>query len=54
MAKPKKTKDSTQEYFWTGEWQKDEAEAEKDIRAGRVSKTKDAGELIEELKAEDS
>ncbi len=49
LLAPKKLVDSSQAYFWSSKWQKDEAEAEKDIKAGRVSKTKDAKELIEEL-----
>ena len=47
---PQKLVDSSQAYFWTKEWQKKELEAEKDIRAGRVSKTRNAKELVKQLK----
>ena len=47
---PQKLVDSSQAYFWTKEWQKEELEAEKDIRAGRVSKTRNAKELVKQLK----
>lgn len=53
MPKQKKTKGSGQEYFWTEEWQKEDAEADEDIKAGRVSKTKNVKELIQKLKSED-
>ena len=38
-----------QEYFFTPEWQKDEKEAEEDIKAGRVTKTKNLNELFDTL-----
>ena len=38
-----------QAYFHTADWQKDEKEAEKDIRKGRVTKTKHLKELFKEL-----
>lgn len=44
MAIPK-----DQAYFFTPEWQKDEKEAEEDIKAGRVTKTKDLEELFDIL-----
>lgn len=50
LLEPKKLVDSSQAYFWTKEWQKEELEAEKDIRVGRVSKTKNAKELIRQLR----
>lgn len=50
LLKPKKLIDSTQAYFWTKEWQKEELEAEEDIKAGRVSKTKNVKQLIRQLK----
>lgn len=34
---PKKLIDADQAWFWTGEWQEGEREAEEDVRAGRVS-----------------
>ena len=34
---PKKLIDADQAWFWSPEWQKEEREAEEDIRAGRVS-----------------
>lgn len=50
LLQPKKLVDSSQAYFWTKEWQREELEAEKDIRAGKVSKTKNVEELIKQLK----
>lgn len=50
LLEPKKLVDSSQAYFWTKEWQEEELEAESDIKAGRISKTKNAGELIRQLK----
>lgn len=50
FLKPKKLIDSSQAYFWTREWQKEERKAEEDIKAGRVSKTKNVKELIRQLK----
>lgn len=38
-----------QSWFWTKEWQKGELEAEADIRAGRVSKTRSLKELFRKL-----
>ena len=38
-----------QAYFWTKEWQAGEREAEEDIRAGRVTKTKNLKELFRKL-----
>jgi len=38
-----------QAYFHTKEWQKDEKEADKDIKSGRTTKTKNIKELFEEL-----
>jgi len=38
-----------QAYFWTSEWQKDEREADEDIKAGRVKRFSTAEELIADL-----
>jgi len=38
-----------QAWFWTKEWQKGELEAEADIQAGRVSKTRSLKELLRRL-----
>ncbi len=50
LLEPKRLVDSSQAYFWTKEWQEEELEAEKDIKAGRISKTKNARELVKQLK----
>ncbi len=38
-----------QAYFYTPEWQKEEADAHQDIKKGRATKTKDLKELCKEL-----
>jgi len=38
-----------QAYFYTPEWQKEEAEAREDIKKGRVTKTKDLKGLFRKL-----
>ena len=38
-----------QAYFYTSEWQKEEAQAAKDIKKGKVTKTKNSKELFKEL-----
>jgi antitoxin component of MazEF toxin-antitoxin module len=38
-----------QAYFYTPEWHKEETGAEKDIKEGRVTKTKNLKELFKEL-----
>ena len=50
MLKPAKLVDPAQAYFWTKEWQRDEQEAEDDIRKGRVKAFKNIKELIKDLK----
>ncbi len=38
-----------QAYFYTADWQKDEAKADEDIKKGRVTKTKNLKELFNQL-----
>ena len=38
-----------QAYFYTPEWQKEEKQAQEDIKKGRVTKTKNVKELFKEL-----
>lgn len=38
-----------QAYFYTPEWQKEEAEASEDIKKGRATKTKNIKELFKEI-----
>lgn len=49
VVTPKKLVDKSQVYFWTEEWQKGEAEAEADIKAGRVKTYDSVEELLEDL-----
>jgi hypothetical protein len=45
----KRLVDKSQAYFWTEDWQKGEAEAEADIKAGRVKTFDSVEELLEDL-----
>lgn len=40
VGKPKKLVDAGQAWFWSRQWQRQEREAEKDIRAGRIRERK--------------
>lgn len=46
---PQRTIDKDQIWFWTERWQKLEAEAEKDIRKGRVKTFNSVEELFDEI-----
>jgi len=46
---PQKTIDKDQGWFWTERWQKLEAEAEEDIRKGRVKTFDSVEELFDEI-----
>ena len=47
----KKFEQSYQNYFRTPQWQKNERQADEDIKKGRVTKTKNVKELIKKLRA---
>ena len=49
ILEPKILIPKDQAYFYTKEWQADEQEAEKDIREGRITKSKDLNELFKEI-----
>ena len=49
MLVPKKLVDKSQAYFWTEDWQKGEAEAEADIKAGRIEAFDSVEQLLEDL-----
>ena len=49
VVTPKKLVDKSQAYFWTEKWQKGEAEAEADIKAGRVKAFDSVEELLKDL-----
>ncbi len=52
VLKPVKIIHPAQAYFYTPEWQKGEAEADKDIAEGRISKVYDnVDELIKDLES---
>lgn len=46
---PQATVDKDQSWFWRGRWQKLEAEAEEDIRRGRVKSFDSVEELFDEM-----
>ena len=49
VLEPKILIPKDQAYFYTGDWQADEKEAEEDIKQGRVTKTKNLDELFKKL-----
>ena len=50
QIKPKELVDKSQAWFWTKEWQEGEKEANRDIKAGRVSRKFDtAKEAVQNL-----
>lgn len=49
LLRPKKVIDSTQAWFWSPAWQAGEAEAEADIRAGRMEIHKSDDAFLESL-----
>jgi AbrB family looped-hinge helix DNA binding protein len=49
VVTPKKLVDKSQAYFWTEAWQKGEAEAEADIKAGRIKTFDSVEDLLEDL-----
>jgi len=49
MMTRNKPVDKSQAYFWSEEWQKGEAEAEADIKAGRVKAFDSVEQLLEDL-----
>ena len=48
---PKTVIDKDQTWFWTKEWQREEMEAEEDIRKGRTKRFKSVKALMEDLKS---
>ena len=50
VLRKKSLVDASQAYFWTGEWQQGEHEAQEDIRRGRVKRFRSARALIADLK----
>ena len=51
IVEPQMVIPKDQAYFFTSEWQKDEKEADRDIREGRVIKAKNVKELIKKLRS---
>jgi len=49
MMTPKKLVDKSQAYFWAEDWQKGEAEAEADIKAGRIKTFDSVEDLLEDM-----
>ena len=50
VLKPVVIIDKSQTWFWSKSWQKEEREAEKDIKNGRVKTFNNAEELMKDLK----
>jgi len=50
---PQETIDKDQAWFWTKRWQKLEAEAEQDIREGKVKSFDSVEDLIDEMEGKD-
>ncbi|HPK86951.1 MAG TPA: AbrB/MazE/SpoVT family DNA-binding domain-containing protein [Atribacterota bacterium] len=50
ILKPVVIIDKSQAWFWTEKWQKEEREAESDIKAGRIKSFHSADELMKDLK----
>lgn len=46
---PQETIDKDQTWFWTERWQKKEAEAEEDIKKGRVKSFESVEDLFDEI-----
>ena len=50
--RPRVLTDPTQSWFWTDSWQTMERQAQSDIAAGRVARTNDVEEFLDELEAD--
>ena len=50
VLRKKSLVDASQAYFWTEGWQRDEREAQEDIRRGRTKRFRSAKALIADLK----
>ena len=50
ILKPVVIIDKSQTWFWNKDWQKEEKEAEEDIKKGRVKTFNEVDELMEDLK----
>lgn len=44
--------DKSQTWFWSKKWQKEEREAEGDIKAGRIKSFDNTNDLLKELKSQ--
>lgn len=52
VIKPVLIIDRSQAWFWSDEWQGKEKEADEDIKAGRVYRSKDTHDLFSQLDSE--
>lgn len=50
VLKPVVIIDKNQAWFWSKKWQKEEREAEEDIKTGRIKTFNDADDLMKDLK----
>ena len=51
VLKPVIVIDKSQAWFWSREWQKEEREAEEDIKAGKIKSFDDPEDLMKDLKS---
>jgi len=52
VMKPVLVIDRSQAWFWSKEWQEKENKADKDIKAGRVSRSSNIDDLLNQLDSE--
>jgi hypothetical protein len=51
LLKPAKPVDADQAYFWTKRWQRMEQEVDAEIRKGRIRRSRNIKELLQDLRS---